>query len=59
MFWVDLFGNSQACPELAAHELFLSFNNFKPFGGWTDYSYYETYQVVNACGYPGMQVFKN
>lgn len=58
LFWEDLFGDAQACPELAKYSLYLSFNNFKPFGGWRDYEFFETYRPVPVCNYPGMEVFR-
>jgi hypothetical protein len=59
LFWEQLMGNQFACPELAhRHDLFLSFSNFTLFGGWRSFSYYETYQTINDCDYPGMLVFK-
>lgn len=59
MFWEDLFGSAEACAELGRYSLYLSFNNFQPFGGWSDYEYFETYRPVPVCNYPGMEVFKN
>lgn len=59
MFWEDLFGDVSACSELGQYDLYLSFNSFKPFGGWRNYSYFETYRPVPVCDYPGMEVFKH
>jgi hypothetical protein len=58
LFWEDLFGEALACPELGRHSLYLSFNNFQPFGGWNDYKFFETYRPVPVCNYPGMEVFR-